>query len=42
MLEEEKFEECIPIKKLIDQIRKPIKTLPKKPSKKKDDGTASK
>lgn len=35
MLEEERFEECIPIKKLIDEIKKPIKALPKKPSKKK-------
>ena len=40
MLEEERFEECIPIKKLIDEIRKPVKTLSKK-SKKKDSGTAS-
>jgi len=42
MLEEERFEECIPIKKLIDEIKKPIKSLPKKTSKKKQDGTASK
>lgn len=42
MLEEEKFEECIPIKKLIDEIKKPIKSLPKKTSKKNQDGTASK
>lgn len=31
MLEEEKFEECVPIKKLIDEIKKPMKALPKKP-----------
>ena len=37
MLEDEKFEECIPIKKLIDEIKKPIKTLSKK-QKKKDSG----
>lgn len=37
MLEEEKFEDCIPIKKLIDEIRKPVKTLPKK-IKKKENG----
>lgn len=41
MLEEEKFEECIPIKKLIDDIKKPIKTLPKKTSKKQKNGTTS-
>jgi hypothetical protein len=29
-LEEEKFEECVPLKKLIDELKKPIKTLPKK------------
>lgn len=41
LLEEEKFEECIVLKKLIDEIRKPVKTLPKKTSKKKENGTAS-
>lgn len=41
MLEDERFEECIPIKKLIDEIRKPVKTLPKK-DKKKIDGEQSK
>lgn len=41
MLEEENFEECIPLKKLIDNIKKPIKTLPKKTSKKKENGTTS-
>ena len=40
-LEEEKFEECIPIKKLIDEIKKPVKTVPKKQSKKKADGEIS-
>lgn len=33
-LEEEKFEECIPLKKLIDELKKPIKTVPKKNQKK--------
>jgi len=33
-LEDERFEECIPIKELIEQIRKPTKTLPKKTRKK--------
>ena len=33
MLEEERFEECIPIKNLIEKIRKPISTVPKKTSK---------
>lgn len=42
MLEEEKFEECVPLKKLIDDIKKPIKSLPKKTTKKKGDGTALK
>lgn len=37
MLEDEKFEECIPIKQLIDEIKKPMKTISKK-SKKKEDG----
>lgn len=41
MLEEEKFEECIPIKKLIDEIKQPVKTLPRKSTKKKSHGTAS-
>jgi hypothetical protein len=41
MLEDERFEECIPIKKLIDEIRKPVKNLPKK-DKKKIDGEQSK
>lgn len=34
MLEDERFEECIPIKVLIDEIKKPIKTLVKKEKKK--------
>lgn len=38
MLEEEKFEECIPIKKLIDKIKQPVKTLPSKTTKKKENG----
>jgi hypothetical protein len=42
MLEEERFEECIPIKNLIEKIRKPINTVPKKTTKKKDNGTTSK
>jgi len=29
MLEDERFEECIPIKTLIDQIKKPFKTVNK-------------
>ena len=40
MLEDERFEECIPIKNLIDEIRKPVKTLSKK-TKKKEDGEQS-
>jgi hypothetical protein len=39
MLEEEKFEDCISIKKLIDEIRQPAKTISKKNSKKKENGT---
>lgn len=30
MLEDERFEDCIPVKALIDQIKKPIKTITKK------------
>ncbi len=30
MLEDERFEDCIPIKTLIDEIKKPIKTVLKK------------
>jgi len=30
MLEDERFEECIPIKTLIDQIKKPFKTVNKR------------
>lgn len=30
MLEDERFEDCIPIKTLIDEIKKPIKTVSKK------------
>lgn len=41
-LEEEKFEECIPLKKLIDELKKPIKTLPKKTQKTKNDGEGAK
>lgn len=41
MLEEERFEECIPIKNLIEKIRKPISTVPKKTSKKKENGATS-
>ena len=41
MLEDERFEECISIKKLIDEIKKPVKTLTKK-TKKKVDGEQSK
>lgn len=37
-LEEEKFEECIPLKKLIDELKKPIKTVPKKTQKTKENG----
>lgn len=38
LLEEEKFEECVSLKKLIDEIKQPVKTIPKKKSKKKEDG----
>ena len=34
MLEEERFEDCISIKTLIDQIKKPVKTVSKKEKKK--------
>jgi hypothetical protein len=34
MLEDERFEECIPIKVLIDEIKKPVRTLTKKDKKK--------
>jgi len=34
MLEDERFEECIPIKTLIDQIKKPVRTINKKEKKK--------
>lgn len=40
-LEEEKFEDCIPIKNLIDKIRKPSSTIAKKSTKKKSNGTKS-
>ena len=40
-LEEEKFEDCIPIKNLIDKIRKPSSTIAKKSTKKKNNGTVS-
>ena len=33
-LEDERFEECIPIKELINEIRKPVKTISKKTKKK--------
>lgn len=36
MLEDERFEECIPIKLLIDQIKKPVRTINKKEKKKAD------
>ena len=36
-LEDEKFEECIPIKKLIEEIRKPVKTITRKSKKKSDE-----
>lgn len=36
MLEDERFEECIPIKVLIDEIKKPVRTLSKKEKKKTD------
>ena len=35
MLEEEKFEDCIKLRDLIEEIKKPIKKIPKK----KDNGT---
>lgn len=34
MLEDERFEECIPIKTLIEQIKKPIKTIVKREKRK--------
>lgn len=37
LLEDEKFEECVEIKKLIDDIRKPVRVVNKK-NKKKVDG----
>ena len=37
MLEDEKFEECIPVKDLIEEIKKPVKTISKK-TKKSGDG----
>ncbi len=36
MLEDERFEECIPIKVLIDKIKKPVRTLNSKEKKKID------
>ena len=33
-LEDERFEECIPIRELINEIRKPVKTISKKTKKK--------
>jgi hypothetical protein len=39
MIEEESFEKCIPLRNLIEEIKKPVKTIPKKISKKKEDGT---
>lgn len=41
LLEEEKFEECVSLKKLIDEIKQPVKTIPKKRSKKKENGAES-
>jgi len=41
MLEEERFEECVPLKKLIDEIRQPIRSLRSKTTKKKENGAAS-
>lgn len=41
LLEEEKFEECVSLKKLIDEIKQPVKTIPKKKSKKKENGAES-
>jgi len=41
-LEEEKFEDCIAIKKLIENIKKGNKTVSKRELKKKDDGTGTK
>ena len=37
MLEEERFEECIKLRDLIEEIKKPIKRIPKK----KDNGTVA-
>lgn len=41
MLEEEQFEECVPIKKLIGEIKQPIRTVSKKTTKEKGNGAAS-
>ena len=41
-LEEEKFEDCVSIKNLIDRIKKGTKTISKKELKKKDDGAGLK
>jgi len=38
-LEEEKFEDCIKLRDLIEEIKKPAKTINKKISKNKADGT---
>jgi hypothetical protein len=38
-LEEEKFEDCIKLRDLIEEIKKPVNTIPKKISKNKTDGT---
>ena len=38
-LEEEKFEDCVAIKNLIEEIRKGIKTVTKKTQKQQQDGT---
>ncbi len=40
-LEEEKFEDCIALKALIDKIRKGNKTISKKTQKQKQDGTGA-
>jgi hypothetical protein len=36
-LEDEKFEECIPIRNLIEEVRKPVKTVTRKSKKKLDE-----
>lgn len=40
-LEEEKFEDCVTLKNLIDTIKKPTKSVSKKTTKQKEDGASA-